>query len=517
MTIDLVMIFFVGLLGLCVGSFLNVVVYRLPAGMSIGRPARSFCPKCSQSIAWYDNIPVLSWWLLGARCRHCQAPISVQYPLVEAVTGLSFVAVYYLLFILDARVAANQLEHPQDWLLLLTWLVLVAGLIACSAMDLVSYMVDVRITYTVMLVGLLGHMAWPRVGFYAERADTPIAAAAVAAGLVSVVVMWLTVWRESEDEESEPPESESPASGSESAQPSVAVGRVVIVVLGVLAVWLLIETGLHTHSARNGMGGLLPDNIEVYNAVGGIGGLAPEFVVPAVLLALFAITVLVGGQHREADVEVKIAIEDEQPQARKMIGHELLWLSPMLVAGVGMYFLLAYVPAVQGAWSTVMSWSPGGGFQPVAGLAYGALGLCVGAAAGWVLRIVFTLVFGREALGIGDIYILAAAGAAGGWDIALLGLILAVGVALAGYVISLLLKRTLIIPFGPWLAIGFIVALWLNKPAAGLVQEYYHGVIVAMDDRPDICFMAGGLMLVGSGVAVVLAQLVRRLVEPPTK
>lgn len=70
------------LVGAVVGSFLNVVVARLPAGESVVHP-RSRCPRCGTPIAWYDNIPVLSWLLLRARCRHCRAPISVRYPIVE--------------------------------------------------------------------------------------------------------------------------------------------------------------------------------------------------------------------------------------------------------------------------------------------------------------------------------------------------------------------------------------------------------------------------------------------------
>lgn len=82
----------VGLLGLAIGSFLNVVVYRVPAGMSVVAPASS-CPGCGHEIRRRDNVPVVSWLLLRARCRDCSAPISARYPLVEAATGLLFVAV----------------------------------------------------------------------------------------------------------------------------------------------------------------------------------------------------------------------------------------------------------------------------------------------------------------------------------------------------------------------------------------------------------------------------------------
>lgn len=73
--------------GLCIGSFLNVCIYRLPEGKSIVQPG-SMCPVCNRAIAAYDNIPVLSYFLLRGRCRGCKTPIPFRYPLVELITGL---------------------------------------------------------------------------------------------------------------------------------------------------------------------------------------------------------------------------------------------------------------------------------------------------------------------------------------------------------------------------------------------------------------------------------------------
>ena len=80
-------------LGLAFGSFLNVCIYRLPLGLSVVSP-RSACPGCKQPIAFYDNLPVLSWLILGGRCRNCKTRISVRYLLIEVLTGVLFLGCY---------------------------------------------------------------------------------------------------------------------------------------------------------------------------------------------------------------------------------------------------------------------------------------------------------------------------------------------------------------------------------------------------------------------------------------
>ena len=86
---------FVALLGLIIGSFLNVCIYRLPRRLSPVRP-RSSCTSCGHVLAWYENVPVLSYVALRGRCRGCGAPISVMYPIVEAITGAMFLSAYLL-------------------------------------------------------------------------------------------------------------------------------------------------------------------------------------------------------------------------------------------------------------------------------------------------------------------------------------------------------------------------------------------------------------------------------------
>lgn len=116
-----------GLAGLLVGSFLNVVVYRVPRGRSVVSPG-SACPACGAPVRPRDNIPVLSWLLLRGRCRECGEPVSIRYPLVETATALAFAGV----------VAAVLLAGPTPWVLP-ALLYLAAVSIALTLID-----VDVR-------------------------------------------------------------------------------------------------------------------------------------------------------------------------------------------------------------------------------------------------------------------------------------------------------------------------------------------------------------------------------------
>ncbi len=104
----------VALLGACIGSFLNVVAWRLPRQESLIKPP-SHCPRCGTTLAWFENVPVLGWFVLGGRCRHCHAPISSRYPAVEALcSGLG-------VLMLLARTEAMGPAPPQPLLWLAGW------------------------------------------------------------------------------------------------------------------------------------------------------------------------------------------------------------------------------------------------------------------------------------------------------------------------------------------------------------------------------------------------------------
>lgn len=90
-----ILVMYAAVIGACIGSFLNVVIYRLPLGKSIVSPP-SACPRCGHRLKWYDNIPIFGWLMLAGKCRQCRMPVSIQYPLVELVTALLFVLVVWL-------------------------------------------------------------------------------------------------------------------------------------------------------------------------------------------------------------------------------------------------------------------------------------------------------------------------------------------------------------------------------------------------------------------------------------
>ncbi len=137
------------LFGLVVGNFLNVVIARLPERRSLWAP-RSACPGCGAGIAWYDNVPLLSWALLRGRCRACAMPIPWRYPLVEATTAALF-ALAWVEFgpTLEVVVAG----------------VLLAALVAVAAIDLRHQIIPDAITRPGILAGILANVAMRRLSW----------------------------------------------------------------------------------------------------------------------------------------------------------------------------------------------------------------------------------------------------------------------------------------------------------------------------------------------------------------
>lgn len=135
-------VLWLALIGLAVGSFINVLIVRLPAGTSIVTP-RSRCPHCGHTLAWWENVPLVSWMALRGKCRACKAPISVRYPLVEASTALLFLAAL-------ARF---------DW----TWplvsaLLLITVLVPLTFIDLEHWLLPFSLTLPGIVLGVLSQL-----------------------------------------------------------------------------------------------------------------------------------------------------------------------------------------------------------------------------------------------------------------------------------------------------------------------------------------------------------------------
>ena len=137
----------VALLGLITGSFLNAVIHRLPRGISLLNPKRSFCPGCEKTIPWYENLPVASWVLLRGRCSGCAMPIALRYPLVELLTG----GLYLLVWGKYGLPLA-----PVFWIFL-------SLLVAATFIDFDHLIIPDEITKGGVVVGVLCAMLFPEL------------------------------------------------------------------------------------------------------------------------------------------------------------------------------------------------------------------------------------------------------------------------------------------------------------------------------------------------------------------
>ena len=133
--------------GAVVGSFLNVVIYRLPLGLSVNEPKRSFCPLCKAPIRWHHNLPIVGWLSLRGKCADCGARISGRYPAVEALTGLLFLAVWL----------------RADWLLAFPLWTLTALLVAATFIDFDHLIIPDEITWGGAAAGVLFSLGIPRL------------------------------------------------------------------------------------------------------------------------------------------------------------------------------------------------------------------------------------------------------------------------------------------------------------------------------------------------------------------
>ena len=375
---------FTFVLGCCVGSFLNVVVYRLPRDKSITTPS-SACPACGKRIRFYDNIPLLSWLILGGKCRYCKAPISLRYFVIELLTGLVFTGLFILYFHIALRRGLGTFLSG-GWFVYLLHIILLAALIAASAIDLERWVIPLSICWFVTAVGLV----------------------------------------------------------------SAALG-VYVIDLVEISGYLLLPSASASASSL---------------AAGAAIGLA-------ISLGLLA-TGLIKGSYETNDAsadsnEPRVTNHESRINHRLEICREIIFLLPIITCSAATYWITREIPAVRSWWVNFSQ------VPAIAGFLGSLWGYFVGCGVVWATRIFGTLGFGKEAMGLGDVHLMGAAGAVIGPVFVVVAFFIApfFGLAWAGF--QMFFKKTRQIPYGPFLSLGiFTVMILHDRIIDYLLFTIYH-------------------------------------------
>jgi leader peptidase (prepilin peptidase)/N-methyltransferase len=362
-------------LGASVGSFLNVVVYRMPRDLSIVRPG-SHCPACKHALAWYDNLPIIAWFMLRGRCRYCQAPFSIRYPLVELFTALLFVMLFWAYFILKVREGMPSLNQG-GYLIYGGHIFLLSALLGSSLIDAEHWIIPLQVVYTVVLIALALSMIWPYVM----------------------------------DASSEEPWRVIPYATPKTA--ALALG------------------------AALGMG---------------ISLLLVRF---KVLKRSFA---EVDEAEEQARKEVKEAA-DIQVNIRREMLREIWFLAPIIILTLAGWAILSRSDAGAQKWETLITEQ-----KWLTGLLGSVFGYMIGAAVVWATRILGSLAFGREAMGLGDVHLMAAVGAVLGWVSPTIAFFVAPFIGLGWALARMLLHKEREIPYGPFLSVATLIVMIWHDP-----------------------------------------------------
>jgi leader peptidase (prepilin peptidase)/N-methyltransferase len=388
---------FLFVFGSCIGSFLNVVVWRLPRGESLATPP-SHCPKCNHPLAWYDNIPVLGWIMLGGRCRYCRDAISIRYPLIEGITGLIFAGYYVLLFIakLGPRVHpmtsvlwwgfGSMTTLADDWPIYALYMMLLSGLLAISLIDAELFIIPIEIPWLMAGIALVVHAAYSGAA-RPGALDVSYVGAALAMGGAA----------------------------------------------GWLISLLLRFTGVLAVSFPDGEPMLEIERQEIEAEIA-----------------------QARREGRQPDPDLKLPPRFTRRMLHAEISKEVYFLLPPMALAVGCLILSSQWPAAERFFSLVAAipWS--------SGLLGSILGLLTGGMVIWLTRIGGTLAFGKVAMGLGDVHLLAAIGAVLGAGPAAMTFFVAPFFGLIVALYALITGRHREIPYGPYLSL-----------AAALVMLFY--------------------------------------------
>ena len=374
---------FIFAFGCCIGSFLNVVIYRLPRDESLIKPP-SACPACGRGIRFYDNIPLVSWLLLGTKCRYCKAPISPRYFVIELLTGLVFVGMFFMFFNTDLRAGVGTILQG-GWFIYLTSIILLASLIAASTIDMKLYLIPLSICWFATAAGLI----CSALGVFIV--DPAIIRSY---GLL-------------------------PSASAKTA--SLAAGAAV----GLVISWGLLLTGLLKRSYDS----------EYYQ----------DF-----------------PQKPEEAVEPTF-------NHRLEICREIIFLMPIIICSLAACWLTQENQSIRVWWLDFSQ-------QPViAGLLGSLWGYFVGCGIVWFARILGTLGFGKEAMGLGDVHLMGAAGTVIGAGLTIAAFFIAPFFGLAWAGLRAFFKKTRQIPYGPFLSLGVLTVMILHDRILDYLNAmFYH-------------------------------------------
>lgn len=168
--------------GAAIGSFLNVVIYRLPRGLSIGEPTHSFCPSCKNRLSWGEMVPILSWLFQRGKCKQCGAPISSRYLVVELVNGILWATLWHQHLVLGAY------NSPSEIIRAVGFMLFASALLCAICTDLQYYIIPDEVNAAMLVVGLGMNVAYVAV-------KDPVAwtggwPSSVVGALVGVGVLW---------------------------------------------------------------------------------------------------------------------------------------------------------------------------------------------------------------------------------------------------------------------------------------------------------------------------------------
>ena len=435
---DLFVIIFLFLLAACVGSFLNVVIYRVPRGQSIVFPG-SHCPVCGRGIRWYDNIPLLSWLALRGHCRFCKTPISPRYIIIEAVTALLVVGLYIAYFILHVRavpphLAYSALNFMDAWPMFTAHAALLCGLLVCSAVDIEMWLVPLEVTWVVAIIGIVAAAAAPHPFMPTVSAGTGAIGLAAVVGLVAaLVLMKLGYLQQSFIDATDAPIIEPPA-----PKPMAPADEPKL-------------TGKQARKARK-------------------AALKAKLNAPPEEPAAASLPVEAKSPDRPHAVAMTSA---NGVNPRVEVLRELLFLTPAIVLAVTAWAMLKHVPAAAQVWNELLSFSHHPMLAPhLVGALAAIWGYLIGGLWIWGTRILGTLAFGKEAMGMGDVHIMACVGAVCGWIVPSVAFFVApfMGLLWALWLLARRGQREL--PYGPWLAIASVVVMIFYDFFHGMLRQY---------------------------------------------